>query len=108
MKRYAGLVAILAAVISSLTALNIIFFKSLQMETAEQFNKQQLLIASAKASDIKAYIGRMRERMLHISQLTSTFRINSAEGYTFITDGIFRDNGRIKMEIRFVDPKGKI
>ena len=62
MKGYIVIIGILAVIVLSLIALNVSFQRTLQIEMAEQFNKQQLLLADAEASNIQAYLGGDRER----------------------------------------------
>ena len=107
MKGYKVIIAILAIIILSLAALNIYFRKTLQMEIAEQFNKQQLLLASAETSNIHAYIYRVKDEMVCIAQLISKFRINNADYFGFLADGVLKNAGKIRMGIRFLDSEGK-
>ena len=52
MKGYIVIAGVLAGIVLSLLTLSVFFQRTLQMEMAEQFNKQQLLLANAKASGI--------------------------------------------------------
>ncbi len=69
MKSHILIIAALIAVISGLVTLNIFFQQSLQMDMAEQFNKQQLLISKSVADNIKSYINSEREDLLLIAHI---------------------------------------
>uniref|UniRef100_UPI002FDA1314 hypothetical protein n=1 Tax=Dissulfurispira sp. TaxID=2817609 RepID=UPI002FDA1314 len=56
MKSYLFIVGTLIAVISALITLNVFFQQSLQMDMAEQFNKQQSLLSKSIADNIGAYL----------------------------------------------------
>lgn len=97
------LVVILVAVI----ALNSSFQRTLQMETAEQFNKQQLLLAKAEASNIQGLIGKIKDDMLRVSQFLSMIQFNNETLYEFLSDVFFKDVRKVKTGISFLDKKGK-
>jgi C4-dicarboxylate-specific signal transduction histidine kinase len=107
MKVYIAVTGILVMIVVSLVALNISFNRTLQMEMAEQFNKQQLLLARAEASNIQEYIGRVKDEMLRIAQLVSMLRINNETLYEFLSNGFFKNLGKVKMGMTFLDSQGK-
>jgi C4-dicarboxylate-specific signal transduction histidine kinase len=78
------------------------------METAEQFNKQQLLLARAEASNIQSYIGKIKDDMLRVSQFLSMIQFNNEMLYEFLSDVFFKDVSRVNIRISFLDSKGKI
>jgi C4-dicarboxylate-specific signal transduction histidine kinase len=78
------------------------------MEMAEQFNKQQLLLAKAEASNIQAYIGKVKDEMLRISQFISISQADQDKIFSFLSSEVFRDLGRFDMGIKFLDSEGKV
>ncbi len=108
MKGYILIIGILAVVISSLITLNVSFQQTLQMEMAEQFNKQQQLLANAEASNMQTYIRRIKDEMIHIAQIISTFQMRGEREFAWLADGIFKDIGRVKKEIMFLDREGRV
>jgi len=101
-------IVVLVGVITSVVALNISFNRTLQMETAELFNKQQLLLARAEASNIQAFIGKIRDDMLRVSQFLSMIQFNNETLYEFLTGVFFKDVKTEKIGISFLDNKGKV
>ena len=108
MKGYIVIIGILAVIISSLITLNISFQQTLQMEMAEQFNKQQLLLASAEASNIQTYINNIRDKMIHVAQVVSAFRIRNQKDFEWLTNGIFKGIGGVRKVIEFLDADGRV
>ncbi len=107
MKTQIIIIAILAIIVTAIIALSVSFQHTLQMEMAEQFNKQQLLLARAESSNIQAYINRVKEEMFSIAQLVSLFRINNESLYKFLTEFFLRDFGKVKLGIKYLDSQGK-
>ena len=108
MKAYITIIGILAIIIVSIIILNVSFHRTLQMEMAEQFNRQQLLLAKAEASNIQAYIGKVKDEMLRITQFESMPQIIKEARYAFFTDEFFKEIGKVKMGIKFLDNEGKV
>ncbi|MBF0559041.1 MAG: cache domain-containing protein [Nitrospirae bacterium] len=77
MKSHILIIAILIAVISGLITLNIFFQQSLQMDMAEQFNRQQLLHSRLITENIKSFIQEEREELVLIAHLMSESDIRS-------------------------------
>ncbi len=107
MRGYIVIIGILAIIISSLITLNISFQQTLQMEMAEQFNKQQLLLASAEASNIQTYINNTRDRMVHVAQVVSAIQIRSRKDFEWLTSWIFKGIGDVRRVVFFLDGNGK-
>ncbi len=108
MRGYAVIIGGLVAVIAILVTLSVFFQRTLETETAEQFNKQQLLLANAEASNIQTYIGGIREEMLNIARLTSQFQVRKEADCRVLTDGVFKDSDNVKKRIEFLDRNGEI
>jgi signal transduction histidine kinase len=108
MKRYIVIIGVLAIIISALVILSVFFQRTLQMETAEQFNRQQLLLANAEASNIQTYLSVIKEEMLHIAQSVSLFQIRKETDYKLMTNVVFKDSDNVKKRIEFLDRNGVI
>jgi signal transduction histidine kinase len=108
MKGYIVIIGVLAVIILSLMTLSVFFQRTLQMEMAEQFNRQQLLLANAEASGIQDYLHSVKDEMFHIAQFASLYQIRKETDFKFITDGILKDNAFIKKRIEFLDRRGEI
>jgi hypothetical protein len=108
MKGYIVIIGILAVIVLSLIALNVSFQRTLQMETAEQFNKQQLLLANAEASNMQAYLGGTEKEMLHMAQMVSRFQILTEADFELLTNIVFKGIRSVKKRIDFLDRQGKV
>ena len=108
MRGYIFIICILAIILLSLVALNFSFQQTLQIEMAEQFNKQQLLIAKTEASNIQSYLNVVKEDMLHVVQLASAMNISKEEDFRMLTDSSCRHIGDIKRRVVFLDSQGRI
>ncbi len=108
MKGYIVIIGILVIIVLSLIALNVSFQRTLQMETAEQFNKQQLLLANAEASNMQAYLGGTEREMLHMAQMVSRFQILTETDFELLTNIVFKGIRNIKKRIDFFDRQGKV
>ncbi len=108
MKGYIVITGVLAGIVLSLMTLSVFFQRTLQMEMAEQFNKQQLLLANAKASGIQDYLHGVRDEMLHIAQSVSLFQVRKDADFRFITSDVFKDNALVKKRIEFLDRRGEV
>jgi PAS domain S-box-containing protein len=106
-KRY-SIIGVLAIIVLSLIVLNISFQRTLQMEMAEQFNKQQLLIAQTEASNIQAYLNVIKEDMLHVVHLASIMNISKEEDFRLLTDSSCRHMLDLKRRVVFLDNQGRI
>ena len=108
MKGYIVIIGILAVIVLSLIALNVSFQRTLQIEMAEQFNKQQLLLANAEASNMQAYLGGTEREMLHMAQMVSRFQILTEDDFELLTNIVFKGIRNIKKRIDFFDRQGKV
>jgi len=108
MKGYLWIIGTLAIILVALITLSLYFERTLQMETAEQFNKQQLIIANQEASNIQDYLNRMRDELHHIAHYMPQFRAQSKADFKVLTDMLFEDKGYIKKRIEILDGQGKI
>ncbi|HEX8949007.1 MAG TPA: ATP-binding protein [Dissulfurispiraceae bacterium] len=107
MKGYIVIVGIFAVIITSLILLNASYQRTLQMETAEQFNKQQLLLAHTEASNIQTYVQRIKGETIHIARFMDTFPVRRGADYAWLTSGIFEDNRNVKKGVKILDGEGR-
>ncbi|MGD1075246.1 MAG: ATP-binding protein [Thermodesulfovibrionales bacterium] len=108
MKGYVLIIGILAAIVSALITLNIFFQHSLQMEMAEQFNRQQLLLAKAEASNIQAYLMSLEHDLMHIAHFTSNLQMQERKDFLLQSDEVFKGTGKIETNLLFLDDKGDV
>ena len=105
-----GLVVItgvLATVILGLAALSVSFQKTLQMETADQFSRQQLLLAKAQAANIQHYLDGVRDKVSTIARATAQLQVRREKDLTLLSNILFDDTHTVKKRIEFLDPEGK-
>src|SRR5512139_883175 len=100
MKGYITIIVVLAVILSALLLLSVSFQRTFQMETAEQFNRQQLLLAHAEVANIQTYLAGIRDELLHISHTISLFRVYRNVDFAVLTDVIFKNTVKIKKRIR--------
>ncbi len=111
MKSNKGLIVmilVLSVIILSLIVLSVFFERSLQMETAEQFSRQQLLLAETEVSDIRKYLSSVQDEILHIAQLASSFHPAKETEYKLVTDVVFKDSSTVKKRIVLLDRRGSL
>src|SRR5208283_2801170 len=86
MKSHLLITGVLIAVISGLITLNIFFQQSLQMDMAEQFNRQQLLLSKLIADNIKSFIHHEREELVLIAHLMSETDVRNGRDFLKIKE----------------------
>jgi len=108
MKSYLLIVGTLITVISVLITLNVFFQQSLQMEMAEQFNKQQSLLSKSIADNISAYLYFIKQDVRHISNMLSKRGITNKKDLDWLTNDALRKKGIIETTLGILDVKGNI
>lgn len=108
MKGYLFIIGVLVLIISSLITLNIFFQHTLQLEMAEQFNKQQLLLANAEASNIQSYINGLKEELLHVAHIMSRSHIREKSDFSWLADEVFKDKENIRTNIIFLGKNSEV
>jgi two-component system NtrC family sensor kinase len=108
MKGYVVIIGILVVIVSALVTLNISFQQTLQMEMAEQFNRQQQFLANAEASNIQSYVNSLKDELWHISAVVSALKIREKENFSRIATEFFRGKDIIKMDVVFFDGEGTV
>ncbi len=68
------IIGIFVVIVAALITLSIALQRTVQMEMAEQFNNQQLLLANAEAKNIKDYLNNIQDELYHIAQFASLLR----------------------------------
>ena len=108
MKGYILIIGILAIIISALVTLNIFFQQSLQMEIAEQFNKQQLLLSRTIADNIRSYISSVKEEAVELAHELSEDTVMSREKFLARAESELNHKGMVKATVGVVDRQGRI
>jgi signal transduction histidine kinase len=98
---------VLAVVVLGLAGLSVSFQKTLQMATAEQFSRQQLLLAKAQAANIQHYLDGVRDRVSTIARATAQLQVRREPDLTLLSNILFDDTHAVKKRIEFLDPEGK-
>lgn len=106
MKSYLLIVGILITVISVLITLNVFFQQSLQMDMAEQFNKQQLLLSKSIADHIGAYLYFVKQDVIHIANMLSKKGIDNKKNMDWLASDTLRKKGIIETTFGILDIKG--
>lgn len=102
MKGYLIIIGTLIVIISALITLSTFFQESLQMEMAEQFSKQQLLLSQTIADNITTYLSFLKQDVLHLASLMSKLEIPEK-----IYDELHK-KAIINNEIGILDSKGNV
>jgi len=108
MKGYLLIIGTLIVIISVLITLNVFFQQSLQMEMAEQFNKQQFLLSKSIADNIKTYFYHLEEEVLLALNVLSKTDFKSGEDFNRITNKILKEEELIKTNLGMLSPEGDI
>ncbi|HBG92960.1 MAG TPA: hypothetical protein DDX12_05755 [Nitrospiraceae bacterium] len=108
MKSYLLIIGTLIVVISALITLNVFFQQSLQMDMAEQFNKQQLLLSGSIAESIKAHIYFLEKNVLHFAGLLSKAEMEGRSDFNWlIRDATIRQE-TVETTLGILDPRGSV
>ncbi|MFN3396829.1 MAG: hypothetical protein ACK4Z9_08580, partial [Thermodesulfovibrionales bacterium] len=108
MKGYFIIIGILIIVVSALITLNIFFQNTLQLDMAEQFNKQQLLLARSIAETIGSYIGFMKEEVSEIAHELSEKDLVRKEDFDSLVKRELRHKGIVMADTGFFNDKGDV
>jgi signal transduction histidine kinase len=108
MKGYMLIIGPLILVVSVLITLNVFFQQSLQMDMAEQFNKQQLLLSGSLAESIKAHIYFLEKDVIHVSTMLSQGKINDAGNFQWLAESALIKKGIVRRSIGILNAQGGI
>lgn len=102
MKGYLIIIGTLIVIISALITLSTFFQESLQMEMAEQFSKQQLLLSQTISDNITTYLSFLKQDALHLSSMLSKLE-NPEKIYDDLQKQVI-----IKNDVGILDPMGRV
>lgn len=100
------IVVVLAAVVLALAALSVSFQKTLQMVTADQFNRQQLLLAKAQAASIRHYLDGVRDKVSAVARATARLQGRQETDLALLSNILHDDTHTVKKRIEFLGPEG--
>jgi len=103
MKGYLLIIGTLIVIISALITLSTFFQESLQMEMAEQFSKQQLLLSQTLSDNITTYLSFLKQDALHLSSMLSKLEMPEEKVYDEL-----QKKALIKNDIGILDPMGRV
>lgn len=95
-------------IISLVITLNIFFQQSYQSEMAEQFNRQQLLIAKSVAKNIEDDMQHFEETVLSFSRLLGDRGLHDGSLGSFVDNGFPEIRENININIKIFDEKGHL
>ncbi|MEW6110141.1 MAG: ATP-binding protein [Nitrospirota bacterium] len=102
------LLVLVIFVISLIITLNVFFQQSYQSEMAEQFNRQQLLIAKSIAKNIEGEMQRLEEEMLSFSRLVADRGLDDKNMEEFVNNAFAEIREDININIKVLDNKGRL
>lgn len=96
-------------ILSLIIILGQFFHQTLQNEMADQFNKQQLLLAREVAINIESFIDHVYEDISVISQLPEVDRIHQSSRTRTMAEAMnFHIQGEMLVTIRVLDRQGRV
>ncbi len=108
MKGYLLIIATLIVVISVLITIGGFFQESLQMEMAEQFSKQQLLLSKSIADHIGAHFSFIKEGVLHVSEVLSKRDIKNRDDLDGLIKDVLEKKKALKADFGIIGVKGNV
>jgi PAS domain S-box-containing protein len=102
------LLALVVFIISLIITLNIFFQQSYQSEMAEQFNRQQLIIAKSIAKSIEDDIGHIESETLSLSRLLGDRRLDDKNIDEFVSTAYSEAREEVSANIKIVNDRGKL
>jgi signal transduction histidine kinase len=107
MKNRIIILSIFIFLVSILIIVNVVFHESLHDELADQYNKQQLLIAKAVADSIYASIEHLEEESESLARLLAIRGLHNGEGLTkFITTAFEEIGMEMDVGLTVLDREG--
>lgn len=108
MKLKVGLLLFLLLLVGIIITLNIFFQQNYQAEMADQFNRQQLLIAKTVAGSIKREIEHVEEELVALSRLLSARGLNREGLSDFIRSAFAELEEEIGVQLLLINHRGSI
>src|SRR5512139_1977078 len=99
MKGYVLIIGTLTVIISVLITLNIFFQQSLQMDIAEQFNKQQLLLARSISENLSGLVLSLQQDIGSLAHVLSRMHISGERDFKSVAADFHGHEGKIKADI---------
>lgn len=104
-----GFVLVLLVVLSLIIILGQFFHQSLQEEMADQFNKQQLLLAREVAMNIESFIDHAYKDILVISRMPEVQKLDANSSCRPVAEAInFNIQNEVLVTIRVLDRHGTV
>ncbi len=107
MKTNILLLTLLLFIISLIITLNIFFQQSYQSEMAEQFNRQQLLVARSIATSIERDIQHLDAETRSLARLLAERGIQDSNLEGFVNTAYFEVREEMSLNIKVVDTQGR-
>ena len=95
-------------IISLIITLNVFFQESYQSEMAEQFNRQQLIIAKSIAKSIEGDIRRIEAETLSLARLIAEKSLDKRNLEEFVNNAYSGEKEDISSNIKVLDSSGKV
>src|SRR5574340_867923 len=108
MKGNIVLFALALFIISLIITLNIFFQQSYQSEMAEQFNRQQLIIAKSIAKGIEGDIRHIEAETLSLARLIAEKKLDKKYLEEFVNNAYSGEKEEISSNIKVLDNSGKV
>jgi signal transduction histidine kinase len=108
MKNNLLLLTLVIFIISLIITLNIFFQQSYQSEMAEQFNRQQLIIAKTTVKNIEDYIKHLEEKMIAFSKLLPHRGLDGRKLKDLAEDTFSEVREDINVNLKIIDSKGRV
>lgn len=102
------IIGFLVVLISALITLNVFFQQSLQMEVAEQFNKQQLLLANSISDHIAAYLFFLKQDIIHAANILSQKGVFDQKEVDSLARQIIRKKEIVNLNLGVLDANGRL
>ncbi len=102
------IVGILLLVVSILISLNIMFQRSLQMEIAQEFSRQQQLISQLIASNIDNFIRLRKGRLLYTARLLSEMDIHSKGNMDRLAEEVLKSSYNVEANFGILNESGEV
>lgn len=108
MRSYLFIIGFLVVLISALITLNVFFQQSLQMEVAEQFNKQQLLLANSISDHIAAYLFFLKQDIIHAANILSQKGVFDQKEVDSLARQIIRKKEIVNLNLGVLAANGRL
>lgn len=95
-------------IVSLFITLNVFFQQNYQSEMAEQFNRQQLLIAKSVAKNIESHMDHIQEETLSFVRLLADRGLDSRNMEEFVNDAFAEAREEISINLKIIDNQGRL